>query len=132
MYNTNDRLFFSGQVREKLYKNKFYSEDRLGRLLEIFESSPMSSYISSHSIDTQNNLIRLNMRQKFLDKFEDRQNNSIEFYDTINFGMDIFFKEYRSMICSILGNSDSLQFYSSNKSMFYYIQRIENCIIIKF
>lgn len=132
MYNTNDRLIFSGQVREKLCKNKFYSEDKLGRLMQIFESSQMSSYISSYSIDNTNNLIRLNMRQKFLDKFDERQYNSMDFYDTINFGMNIFYKEFRSMICSILGNNDSLQFYAANKSMFYFIQRIENCIIIKF
>lgn len=130
MIDTNSDITFAGMVREKLHKNGFYTVDAVNWLVGSIMASSMSSYISSYSIDYEDKRIRLNLRQKYLNKFGDGQNDSFSFYDALEDSFKDLFSVYKSSVCSLLEPSGLLQFYSTPKKMFYALQRVENCLII--
>jgi hypothetical protein len=129
----DDIIIFTGEVRQKLYKNEFYSKDKLDTLLDIIknEKGNISSYISSYSIDYTNKSIQIQFRKAFMKKFAENRYNSAMFYNAIDPAMKKFFARYKSSIYSMMNIEDVLKFYSLPENLFYLISRIdENTVII--
>jgi hypothetical protein len=129
-----DKLItFVGDVRQKLFKNEFYTQDKLDDLLNIIsgEEGYMGGYISSHAVDYDNKVIQIQFRKNYMKKFDDDKYNSMAFYNAIDLAMDKFFSNYKTSIYSLLEIKDVLKFFNLPKNLFYHIGRIgENTVII--
>ena len=111
--DSNEILIFAGKAREILYKNDFYTSDRLNDLLEVIknERGVLSSYISSYSIDYDKKIIQIQFRKAFIKKFDEGKYDSITFYDVIDPCLDKLFKKFKTEIYSYFPLEDVLNFY---------------------
>lgn len=130
----DETIMFVGEVRQKLFKNQFYSKDKLDTLLDMIktERGDLSNYISSHEIDYNNKIIQLQFRKIFITKYEEDSCNALAFYNIMNTVMNKFFDTYRSEVYSMMHVSDVIKFYTLPISLFYLISRLkDNTIMIR-
>ena len=81
-FNCDNILEISGDVREKLAKNNFYTPDKLDYLDSLIKSiDGSSSYISTTYVDYMFKRIQIQFRQAYLKKRpEEDRYNSLSFY----------------------------------------------------
>lgn len=136
-FNCDNILEISGDVREKLAKNNFYTPDKLDYLDSLIKSiDGSSSYISTTYVDYMFKRIQIQFRQAYLKKRpEEDRYNSLSFYKGELYNiLSKFYLKYRAEIISILGLSMYENFFNrALMSGYYFISCIgKNTVIISF
>lgn len=123
----DQNMICAGEARQKLWRNGFYEEFRLQRLIEMFRST-FGNNLSSVSISPTKSTVELRFRQTYWN------NNTPGFYNHNEIINTIYrwYKEYSHELIKIFNGLSGTLETDMVASMLYHLQRNGNSIIINF
>ena len=122
----NDTVY----IKNKLISSRFFTEDKMARLLAIFkEENNINTYISTEYYEE--NILRITLRQNYFKKFN-FSIDPLDYYSLMNQSIQRLIDEYWNEVMDIFKNDsvECLNVIRNNTSMLYTITRPSSGIIM--